>query len=233
MERIENTTFKMAFDKGGSRFRDLHLHDCTFDNCGLSMVKSPARMSRVQGVTVSKCRVAKSEIKPCVFEDVLVEDLATNPILLVWGSLFRRLKLAGKIGKLNLNLLPTAFCTDATLLAQFEAARTAFYAETDWALDISEARLLGLRCEGVPLHLIRRDPASQVILDKQGAYPGSAALDTAFAKAFPVTHSVLQGFDERDAQRMLLTASLGAPKARRDEELAAIAALRSLGFLQA
>ncbi|WP_255469244.1 hypothetical protein [Achromobacter sp. UMC46] len=47
---------------------------------------------------------------------------------------------AGKIGKLNLNLLPAAFCQDARILEQFESARAAFYAETDWALDISAAR---------------------------------------------------------------------------------------------
>lgn len=173
-----------------------------------------------------------SEIKPCVFEDVVVEDLSTNPILLVWASLFRRVTLKGKIGKINLNLTPEAFSTDADRLQQFETARAAFYAETDWALDISEARLLGLRCEGVPLHLIRRDPQTQVILDKRGRYRSQQALDASFAKAFPVADSVLRGFDESDKPAMLLAASLGAPKKRRDEELGAIAELRTLGFLE-
>lgn len=176
----------MALDKGNAHFHDLHLHDCAFDNCGLSMVKYPQRMSRVRNVTLSQCRVVNSEIKPCVFEDVVVEDLSTNPILLVWASLFRRVTLKGKIGKINLNMTPEAFCTDADRLQQFETARAAFYAETDWALDISEARLLGLRCEGVPLHLIRRDPQTQVILDKRGRYRGQQALDASFAKAFPL-----------------------------------------------
>ncbi|MFP3710416.1 hypothetical protein SB783_41270, partial [Paraburkholderia sp. SIMBA_009] len=120
-----------------------------------------------------------------VFEDVVVEDLSTNPILLVWAAFFRRVTLKGKIGKINLNLTPEAFCTDADRLRQFETARAAFYAETDWALDISDARLLGLRCEGVPLHLIRRDPQTQVILDKRGRYRGQQVLDASFAKAFP------------------------------------------------
>ena len=92
---------------------------------------------------------------------------------------------ARQIGKINLNLVPEAFCTDAAILDQFAQARAAFYAETDWALDISEAKLLGLRCEGVPLHLIRRDPQTQVILDKQGRYRGQQVLDQSFAQAFP------------------------------------------------
>ncbi|WP_035212327.1 hypothetical protein [Achromobacter marplatensis] len=232
MESIQGAAFRKAFDKGGSHFRDLHVHDCTFDNCGLSMVRAPARMSRVQGVRISQCRAVNSEIMPCIFEDVVVEDLSTNPILLVWASFFRRVKLVGKIGKLNLNLAPTAFCTDARVLEQFASARAAFYAETDWALDISEAKLLGLRCQGVPLHLIKRDPQTQVILDKQGCYGGHQALGAGFGQAFPVTDSVLRGFDESNDQTLLLAASLAAPKARRDAEKGAIAELRALGFLE-
>ncbi|WP_348994735.1 hypothetical protein ABFG95_15355 [Achromobacter sp. HNDS-1] len=232
MQKIEGQEFRKALDKGNTHFHDLYLHDCAFDNCGLSMVKYPQRMSRVRNVTLSQCRVVNSEIKPCVFEDVVVEDLSTNPILLVWAAFLRRVTLKGKIGKINLNLTPEAFCTDADRLRQFETARATFYAETDWALDISEARLLGLRCEGVPLHLIRRDPQTQVILDKRGRYRGQQALDASFAKAFPVADSVLRGFDESDRPAMLLAASMGAPKKRRDEELGAIAELRTLGFLE-
>lgn len=232
MDCINGATFDKAFDKGRSHFRDLHLQDCTFDNCALSMAKIPERMSRVQQVRISTCRAVNSEILPCIFEDVVVEDLSTNPILLVWGSFFRRVKLAGKIGKLNLNLHPTAFCTNAVLLQQFETARAAFYAQTDWALDISEAKLLGLRCEGVPLHLIKRDPQTQVIVDKRGRYPGCHALEPGFAQAFPLFHSILQAFDESSDATHLLTVSLAARKARRDEEKGAIAELRTLGFLE-
>jgi hypothetical protein len=232
MQKTEGATFLMAYDKGNSHFSDLHFHDCTFDNGALSMVKTPQRMSRVQNVRLSKCRAVNSMIQPCMFEDVLIEDLSTNPILLVWASFFRRVKLVGTIGKLNLNLTPTAFCTDERLLDQFATARAAFYAKTDWALDISEAKLLGLRCEGVPLHLIRRDPQTQIIVDKQGRYPGYQALGADFVQAFPGISSVLHSFDESPNPSMLLTASLAAPKARRDEEKGAIAELRTLGFVE-
>jgi len=84
----------------------------------------------------------------------------------------------------------------------------------------------------VPLQLIKRDPQTQVVLDKQGRYGGHEVLGAGFAQAFPVTHSVLRGFDASDDQAMLLTASLAAPKARREEEKGAIAELRTLGFLE-
>ncbi|WP_255469243.1 hypothetical protein [Achromobacter sp. UMC46] len=47
-----------------------------------------------------------------------------------------------------------------------------------------------------------------------------------------MTHSVQRGFDESGHQTLLLTASLAAPKARRDAENGAIAELRTLGFLE-
>ena len=94
METIEGQTFLMSYDKGGSHFHDLHLRDCTFDNGALSMVKHPKRMSRVRNLRLSQCSAINSMIKPCVFEDVLVEDLSTNPILLVWASFFRRVTAA-------------------------------------------------------------------------------------------------------------------------------------------
>lgn len=53
MQKIEGQEFRMALDKGSAHFHDLHLHDCAFDNCGLSMVKYPQRMSRVRNVTLS------------------------------------------------------------------------------------------------------------------------------------------------------------------------------------
>ena len=79
METIEGQTFLMSYDKGGSHFHDLHLRDCTFDNGALSMVKHPKRMSRVRNLRLSQCSAINSMIKPCVFEDVLVEDRPPTP----------------------------------------------------------------------------------------------------------------------------------------------------------
>ena len=136
METIEGQTFLMSA-KGGSHFHDLHLRDCTFDNGALSMVKHPKRMSRVRNLRLSQCSAINSMIRPCVFEDVLVEDPSTNPILLVGLSFF-----AGSCARQDRQdqsqPVPEVFCTDAAILDQFAQARAAFYAETDWALDISE-----------------------------------------------------------------------------------------------
>ena len=218
----------MSLDRGNAIFEDISFKSCSFDNCALSLVKKPARMSLVRNVEISGCRATNCEVGPTRFEDVRIHDLATNPILLVWSSVFRRVRLAGKIGTLNINAPPHAFCTDERMLAGFEMARDLFYRDTDWALDISEARFLALRCEGVPLHLVRRDPSTQVVLQKS-RMPGMQAFDPGFAAAFPLVWSVLGSFAESDDKDMLMVVPLAAPKKRRDEYAGAIAELRRMG----
>ncbi|WP_448132836.1 hypothetical protein [Stenotrophomonas rhizophila] len=231
MKTFEGMNFKRKFDDGGSTFSDASYTSCVFDNCGLSLCKRPDRMSVVSGLTVSECYVVNSEIGPAVFEDVVVNDLKTNPILLVWSSFFRRVKFSGRIGKLNFNLRPWGFCTDSDVLSRFAEARSQFYAQTDWAIDISEARFLAFRCEGVPLHLIRRDPETQIILRKD-AFPGMQAIDDDFKSDFPEVYASLASFDESDQQEALRVVPLAAAKKTKDDWKGGIAELRVLGFIQ-
>lgn len=231
MKRFEGAQFSRKFDSGGASYLDTAYVNCAFDNCGLSLSKHPGKMSVVSRVEVSCCSAANSEIGPCVFEDVFVQDLKTNPILLVWSSFFRRVKLAGKIGKLNINFAPWGFCTDPDALSRFATARSEFYAETDWALDISEARFMAFRCAGVPLDLVRRDPETQVILRK-GAFPGMQAIDQSFKSEFPETYDSLQIFCDSGDEEALRVVPLAAPKRRRDDWKGGIEELRRLGFLR-
>lgn len=231
MKRFDGAQFSQKFDNGGASYSEAVHVNCAFDNCGLSLSKRPGKMSVVSRVDVSCCSAANSEIGPCVFEDVLVRDLRTNPILLVWSSFFRRVKLAGKIGKLNINLAPWGFCTDPDVLSSFATARSEFYAGTDWALDISEARFLAFRCAGVPLDLMRRDPETQVILRK-GVFPGMQAIDQRFKNAFPETYDSLKIFCDSGDEEALRVVPLAAPKSRKDDWKGGIAELRTLGFLR-
>ncbi|GHH51402.1 hypothetical protein GCM10009090_13620 [[Pseudomonas] boreopolis] len=220
----------MVFDDGGSTFEDIGLNGCVFDNCGLSLAKSPEGMTRVKGVVATKCKVVNSEIGPCVFEDVVIDELATNPILLIWSSFFRRVRLSGKIGKIGINVPPEAFFTDSKVLHDFSVAREAFYRETDWALDISDAKFVDFRCEGIPLDLIRRDPETQVVIRKS-MLPRLEVFERGFRKDFRELYFSLVDFLESPRQEELLVVPLGAPKARRDAWASGIGELRSRGFL--
>ncbi|MPT29210.1 MAG: hypothetical protein E2602_20440 [Achromobacter sp.] len=86
MQKIEGQELRMALDKGNAHFHDRHLRDCAFDNCGLSMVKHPQRMSRVQNVRLSNCRVAhwnftKHSLKPFLYSPVRLVSLAYHHLV--------------------------------------------------------------------------------------------------------------------------------------------------------
>jgi hypothetical protein len=54
----------------------------------------------------------------------------------------------------------------------FADANAAYYRTVDWALDISEAEFIGADLDGVPARLIRRDPASQVVITREKTLEG-------------------------------------------------------------
>lgn len=229
MQHIGAKQFSMEFDTGGSAFEVLRIANSSFDNCGMSLSKRHSRMSAVRDVHVSNCKVINCEIGPTVLEDVQIDGLDVNPILLLWSCFFRRVSLAGKIGKIKINLEPFAFCNDAGVLAAFAERRAAFYEATNWALDISRARFVDFACKGVPLNLIKRDPQTQVIIQKRG-FGGIDMLGSQFADAFPETHARLSIFSDSDAEEVLLVVPLAAARKRREDWAGGIAELRRLGI---
>lgn len=230
MQHIGAQQFSTKFDNGGSAFEALRVANSSFDNCGMSLSKRPSKMSSVRDVHVSNCKVINCEIGPTVLEDVQIDGLDVNPILLLWSCFFRRVFLAGKIGKIKINLEPFAFCTDAGVLAAFAEQRAAFYEATNWALDISRARFVDFACKGVPLNLIRRDPQTQVIIRKRD-FGGMDMLGSQFADAFPETRTRLSIFSDSDAEEVLLVVPLAAAKKRREDWAGGIAELRRLGVV--
>lgn len=229
MQNIDDQQFRMVFDDGGKVFESLRVTNSSFDNCGMSLSKRPSRMSSVRSVHVSNCKVINSEIGPTVIEDVQVDGLEVNPILLFWSCFFRRVSFSGKIGKIKINLEPFAFCTDAGILAAFAEQRAAFYEATNWALDISRARLVDFAFKGIPLDLIRRDPQTQVIIRKRD-FGRLDSLGSRFADAFPETHTRLSIFRDSDAEEVLLVVPLAAARKRREDWEGGIAELRCLGI---
>ncbi|MFT4212282.1 MAG: hypothetical protein QM626_10475 [Microbacterium sp.] len=231
MRTVENARWTMEFDRGGGVYESVRLDGCEFDNCGLSLVKSPERMSLVRDVVLSGCRVTDSEIGPCLFQDVVVDGLTTNPTLSIWSAFFRRVTLVGKVGKININTAPSAFFKDADVLDAFAEARRDFYEHTDWALDISEARFVDLSCSGVPLDKIRRDPESQFILER-AAFDDFALVAEDFKERFRELHYSIVSFLESDREQELLVVPLAAPRARRAAWSDGLEELRLRGFVE-
>jgi hypothetical protein len=218
-------------DRGGSLVTDLEIDACTFDNCGLSLTNNPVQMSRVSGIRVVNSRCVNSVVGPCVVDDVVIDGLKTSDMLLVWGAMFRHVTLTGRIGPVRINRsIHDPHVTD-DLQALFAEERARFYASVDWALDISSATLHTLTIEGVPTQLIRRDPSTQIVVNRHrivGIEQFSALradfVDLEFALRMFVTRST-----EPD---LLLAAPMAKSPKIAKHALAGLQLIRDLGLAQ-
>src|SRR5262249_22631420 len=173
MTTHDGKTFKKLFDDdSGAVFKDLAFNKCVFDNCALSLTKSPALRSTVRNVQITNCMSVNCGIGPAVFEDVVVDGLETNDLLILWGPLFEHMKLIGKIGRIKINTAAHFVDRSPETQGPFALAKSEFYKGVDWALDISEAHFREFDMHGVPARLVRRDPATQVVVTREKAMQG-------------------------------------------------------------
>jgi hypothetical protein len=121
----------------------------------------------VRNVWLLNCTVYASFIGPIVLEDVLVENCNTFKFVFLYGAAFKHVVLRGRIGSMSLKSVQDRQRTDL-----WQAANEAYYADVDWALDLREAEVSELDLHGVPARLIRRDPASQVVITRARALAG-------------------------------------------------------------
>jgi hypothetical protein len=230
MRDIVNRTFELEIDRGGLAAEGVRFRSCTFDNCALSLVSDPARMSRVARCELIDCYSLNSTIGPCHITDVRIENLKTGDLMLVWGPVLTRLELKGKIGRVKINdAIQDPHASEAQQKS-FRILRQEHYAEVDWALDISGARPLMLDISGIPASKVRRDPEMQIVvsntrlksLEQLKALPGLDA-DTEF---------VLQQFVRNEETDKILAAPTGrGPKFVRPV-LNSFALLRQAGIAE-
>lgn len=126
-----------------------------------------------------------------MIEDTLVEDLGTSArpgSVKIEGAVFKHVTVRGKTAELHIGpylahvreWAPTSGSflgrvADRLLFGvprpereeQLRAANRAYYADVDWALDITEAQAPDLTLEGIPADLIRRDSRSQAVVRRQ------------------------------------------------------------------
>jgi hypothetical protein len=218
-------------DRGGLSISDLHLLSCTFDNCGLSLTNDLTKMSSVSAVQLTGCSLRNSVIGPCLLQDVLIDGLSTADLLIVWGAFFRHVTLRGRIGNIKINRAIHDPRRTAQMQAIFDLARDKFYAACDWALDITKAELCEFSIEGVPTHLIRRDPDCQVVVNRSRLH--SVEQISGLKTDFPELEFTLRMFLTRSSDPDLL---LVAPKGRASKyfksAIAGLSLLREMGVVQ-
>lgn len=208
-------------------------HECLFENCALSLTEDIARMSEVRRVEMVDCAINGCDTGPMVVSEVSISGLKTNDLLIFWSPYLDRVVLSGEIGKLKVNVAADPSTYGNERQQPFDDYRAEFYAEVEWALDISKARFKDFDIRGVPGRLIRRDPESQILITRERALqiatPGwEKQLDPA-NKLWPFMVNLFLGDGDEDT---VFVAPLGAAKSKRDPLLRGLQELRQIGLAE-
>jgi hypothetical protein len=168
MTKYVKKRFSHLFDRDSAVFENLAFEECLFDRCVLNVKETPTNRSLVRNVQFKDCvAINHCDIGPAILEEVIVDGLKTDDLLICWGPFFKHVTLRGKIAKVMINL--EAFAGMDRSHKEFGEARRAFYERVDWALDISEAEFVEFEMDGIPARLVRRDPATQVVVTRAKA----------------------------------------------------------------
>lgn len=176
MRILEDRSFDSFCDRdSAATFCDLEFRGCYFEGCAISVTKRPALRSTVRNVRLVGCSQRGCSLRCAIIESVLVDGFNTNGQLFqTWGAVFNRVVLQGKIDRLMIsdNVFPSVLMDEADRQLEIEAFRTTntdYYRGIEWALDISRGEFKSLDIRGVPGHLIRRDPETQVLVLREKA----------------------------------------------------------------
>lgn len=227
MPELTDQTFTLLKDgRADQLFADLHLRECHFDNCLLSAPQVNGGRSEVRNVLIERCKFTGCQIGPALLRDVTVADTTASDLSIFWGALFHRVRFTGRVSALKINRNVTAL-PDPDMQARYDRDRSDFYADADWAIDISQARFTSFGCTGVPARLFRLDPETQGIARSANV---PADWNTRFydTNAWGPWIAQLLASGEADA---VLAVPLTKPKAVRERFLADLRELRALGIV--
>lgn len=231
MIEYKGETFLQVRDRGDAvLLENMRFEDCVFSNCSLYMGKEIAKRSHVRNVEIKNCEDRGSHIGPAVLEDISINGLKIGDLLIIWGAVFKHVKLSGPIGAIKINRQAHFMDRTDEMQKPFDVHRTQFYGSIDWALDISEARFREIDMHGIPARLIKRDPESQVVVKREKAlmsgWREGLGPDN---KLWPLC---IKMFLRDGYEDTVLVAPLGASKKRRDLLLNGLQELRDVGVAE-
>ncbi|MCU0878358.1 MAG: hypothetical protein MUF06_11290 [Pirellulaceae bacterium] len=162
---------ELHFKDHGSRavFSDLEFHECYFEGCTVSMTLEVGRRTTVRNIRLVDCSQRGCLIGCAIIEDCIVDGLNTHgQALRSMAAVFNRVIFRGKVGTIMISDLVSSFADESTQ-SKFASANKEYYRSVDWAIDISEASCLEADLRGMPGHLVRRDPETQVLVTREKA----------------------------------------------------------------
>ncbi|MEX2316722.1 MAG: hypothetical protein WD669_06195 [Pirellulales bacterium] len=161
----------------GAVISDLTFRDCEFQGCLVGITKNPQRRTKIRNVSLINCSDNGSSIGNAIVEDVLVENFKAPGLFQTFGAVFKHVILRGRFDRLMIcnYELPDSMVNPPyqyEIVDAFREANAEYYQNVDWALDISEADFKSFELRGVPTHLVRRDPDTQIVVTRAKALKG-------------------------------------------------------------
>ncbi|MFD7900122.1 hypothetical protein [Streptomyces sp. NPDC059743] len=161
---IEGQTVRGAKVIGSDRrYEGVRLVKCTLSACSLAQFDDPEFSLVVRDSSMQGCRVDRCSVQGVFFDGVTIDGLAAKQLHRLYGCVFRRVVLRGKIGP----IMAMGPHTGLAGREHYIAGMIEKYRDIEWALDISEAVFSDADFYYVPGHLIRRDPETQVLLSRE------------------------------------------------------------------
>jgi hypothetical protein len=173
MRKFEAQEFVQFYDdSSGAVFSDLEFIKCSFQSSAISITLDPKLRSTVRNVRLIKCEQRGCSLWPAIIEDVIVDHFKTNGLFQTWGAVFKHVALRGKIGRIMISPAVAPSVAMPEQQRAFDAANAEYYANIDWALDISKGEFEECELQRIPAHLVRRDPETQVVIKRERAMEG-------------------------------------------------------------
>jgi hypothetical protein len=166
VRHFEDQKFADLSDRdSGAVVRNLTFRRCHFERC-TSCSSDPALRPTVRNAQLTDCSQLACSIGGTILEDVVVDGLnADREVLYTGGAVFKHVLLRGKID--SVFITPVVSAARLRIQEAFDRANARYYDGIDWALDISHGEFLDLAIVGVPAHLIRRDPETQIVVTRE------------------------------------------------------------------
>jgi hypothetical protein len=151
----------------GATFCDYEFVQCRFEHCFLGALRDPSRRPTARRISLLGCSALRCHVIAPILEDIMVNGLDSEANLILWAPAFRHVTIAGPICNLMVNIDEDPAGELDPINAEFRKANANFYSTVDWALDISKAEFSDVSIRGVPAGLVRRDPESQVVIQRE------------------------------------------------------------------
>ncbi|MBW8482526.1 hypothetical protein [Actinomadura parmotrematis] len=131
-------------------------------SCALAQFDDPEYRLTVRGASVRECMVSGGSIQGVHVEDSLIENVNGGSVFYAHGCVFDRVVIRGAIGAI-MAIMPNSSLAARDLHV---ARMIELYRQVEWALDISAAEFVDVDLCGVPGHLVKIDPETQIILHR-------------------------------------------------------------------